>query len=98
MYWDGIPANVKAKQPGSRTVSVQLDDWFIEHIDRVAMHKGQFGSDEYLEQFKWSDEQSRDGDPETVANAVVAELEAAWAPLRERWAAGDDGVLDERPQ
>lgn len=98
LAWDGIPTQVKAREPGSRPVSVQLDDWFVEHIDRVAMHTGQFGTDEYLNQFSWSQGEDRDGDAETVANAVARELEERWAPLRSRWESGDDGVLDERPE
>ncbi|HWI21222.1 MAG TPA: virulence factor [Baekduia sp.] len=95
LSWDGIPAQVKAKAPGSRAVSVQLDQWFTEHVDRVAMHNGQFGTDAYLEQWKWSADSEREGEPADVAAAVAAELEAAWRPLRERWEQGAD-VLDER--
>lgn len=98
LAWNGIPAQVKAKEPGSRAVSVQLGDWFTEHIDRVAMHTGRFGTDEYLDGFVWSDGEDREGDAETVANAVAQELEERWAPLRLRWESGDDGVLDELPE
>jgi hypothetical protein len=78
LAWRGIPAQVKVFREDGRGVSVPLSDWFIQEIDRVAMREGLTGSDEYLEQWKWSEDLERPGTPEEVATAVVAELEAEW--------------------
>lgn len=90
LAWRGIPAQVKAQADGARASSVQLDPWFTEHIDRVAMREGLFGSDDYLAQWDWSEYHERDGTPEEVARAVAEELEAEWAPRRRAWERGDD--------
>ena len=90
LAWRGIPAQVKAQTEGARAVSVQLDPWFIEHIDRVAMRDGLFGSDEYLAGWDWSEYQDRDGSPNEVARAVADELEAEWAPKRRAWEQGEE--------
>jgi hypothetical protein len=81
--WRDIPAQVKAEQDGMPAASVQLDPWFTDYIDRVAMRDGLYGSDDYLAQWDWSEYRERDGTPAEVAHAVAAELEAEWAPRRE---------------
>jgi hypothetical protein len=90
LAWNGIPAQVKAQADGQRAVSVQLDQWFTEHIDRVAMRDGLFGSDEYLAGWDWSEYREREGSPEEVARAVADELEAEWAPKRRAWEQGEE--------
>ena len=49
---------------------------FIERIDAKAQKIGLTKGDDYMAQFKWSDEQSRPGTPQEVAAALKAELEA----------------------
>ena len=90
LAWDGIPAQVKAYEPGRRAVSAELPAWFVERIDREAMRKGLYGSDEYLERWEWSEYREREGSAEEVLDATVSELEAEWEPLRRRWEAGED--------
>jgi hypothetical protein len=90
LAWHGIPAQVKAGQEGRCSASVQLDPWFTEHIDRVAMRDGLFGSDEYLAGWEWSDYEEREGSPEEVARAVADDLEAEWAPKRRAWEQGEE--------
>ena len=90
LAWDGIPAQVKAYEEGRRPLSAELDKWFVEHIDREAMRKGLYGSDEYLEHWQWSDFAERDGSAEEVLEATVSELEAEWEPVRRRWEQGED--------
>jgi hypothetical protein len=85
LAWDGIPAQVKVYEPGRRPLSAELPKWFVEHIDREAMRRGLYGSDEYLEQWSWSDGEEREGTAEEVVEAVVAELVAEWEPVREAW-------------
>ena len=85
LAWRGIPMQVKVFPDDARPVSKQLPAWFTEHVDRVAMRDGLYGSDDYLEQFAWSGDFERDGTAEDVAVAVLAELETEWAPVRTHW-------------
>ena len=47
----------------------------MEKIDRMAGERGLQGSDDYLAQWRWSEEEERDGSAQSVADAVMAELE-----------------------
>jgi hypothetical protein len=85
LSWRGIPMQVKVSEGERRPVSRLLPPWFGEHVDRVAMRDGLLGSDAYLEQLEWSPYAEREGSAEDVAEAVLAELEAEWAPARQRW-------------
>ena len=62
-----------------------MPPWFGEHVDRVAMRDGLYGSDAYLEQLSGRRRSRARSSAEAVADAVVAELEAEWAPVRRRW-------------
>jgi len=75
LYWFDIPVQVKASV-GRRRHTVPLASRFAEAIDAAAMSAGLIGSDAYTEQFHWGEAQERDGEPEAVAAAVAAELEA----------------------
>ncbi len=85
LCWREIPMQVKVFEDDRRPVSRPLPAWFTEHVDRVAMRDGLVGSDDYLGQLNWSEDVERDGGAEEVADAVLAELEAEWAPVRRRW-------------
>jgi hypothetical protein len=54
---------------------------FLERIDQLAGQRGLQQSDDYLAQWKWSEEEEREGGAEEVAKAVRAELEAQWGML-----------------
>jgi len=75
LYWQEIPSQIKAEDE-SEDVTLQLDGKFMEHIDRMAAFRGLEASDDYLAQWKWSDEEEREGSAREVAEAVKAELEA----------------------
>jgi Virulence factor len=75
LYWQEIPTQIKAEDD-SDDVTVMLDGKFMEHIDILAAKRGLQNSDSYLEQWKWSEEQERDGSAREVAEALKAELEA----------------------
>ena len=77
LAWRGIPAQVRVSAPGKR-ISGQLPPRYQEEIDRVAMEEGMYGSDAYLEHWKWGPRQTRDGGPQEVLDAVVAELIEEW--------------------
>ena len=76
LYWQDIPSQVKAWDDFDE-VKVELNPRFAERIDHAAQTRGLTGSDDYLSQWKWGEEQCREGTPEDVANAVKMELEAA---------------------
>jgi hypothetical protein len=81
VYWRAIPAQVKVRAGRERT-SKPLSDRFQVAIDDAAMRAGMIGTDDYLAEWRTSDALERDGDAETVAVAVVAELEAAYPDNR----------------
>jgi hypothetical protein len=80
LTWGGIPAQLKIYPEEGRPRSLELDDWFMQEIDRVATREGIVGADAYLERWEWSGDLERPGSPEEVAAAVIAELEAKWMP------------------
>jgi len=57
-------------------VTVELPAKFMERVDRLAVQRGLQGSDDYLAQWRWSEEEERSGSARGVAEAVRAELEA----------------------
>ena len=89
LSWRGIPAQVKVSEEGSRPLSATLPEWFQHEIDRVAMSEGLAGSDDYLEQWEWSEDSERAGDAKAVLDSVLAELEAEWESVRTRCAPDD---------
>ena len=80
LYWRDIPAQLKIYD-GRRPIAHQLEEAFQVEIDRIAMEEGLEGSDEYLDQWKWSKKQDRDGTPEEVAQALKAEIRAEFDHL-----------------
>ena len=77
LAWRGIPAQVRVSAAGRR-LSGQLPPRYQEEIDRVAMEEGLYGSDDYLEQWKWGPRRRHAGDPHQVLDAVIAELVGEW--------------------
>ena len=75
LYWQEIPSQIKAEDDMD-DVTVQLPDSFQERIDLMAARRGLQESDAYLAQWKWSEEEDREGSAEEVARAVRAGLEA----------------------
>ena len=75
LYWQEVPSQVKAED-NEDEVSLPLSSRFMERVDRMAMQRGLHGSDDFLAQWHWGEEQERDGSAQEVAAAVVAELEA----------------------
>ena len=75
LYWLEIPSQIKATDDLDE-VTVQLDSRYMERIDQLAAQRGLQGTDEYLAQWHWSDEEQREGTAEEVAQAIKHELEA----------------------
>ena len=80
LCWREIPAQLKVFGEGKR-LSHPLDDVYQEEIDRIAMDEGLEGTEEYLDQWKWSEKQERPGTNEEGAVAVAAELRTKFAHL-----------------
>jgi cobalamin-dependent methionine synthase I len=76
LYWQEIPSQVRAEDDAGNDVSLELPVKFAARIDSMAQQRGLTSSDAYTEQWKWSEEQDRDGSADEVAAAVRAELEA----------------------
>lgn len=76
MYWKHIPSQVKAWD-GATEVKRMLPDYFQAAIDAYAMKDGSTDMDAYLEGWRWADTAERDGSPQEVLDALVAELTAA---------------------
>ena len=66
LCWQDIPSVIQA---GSE--KRQLPDWFQQEIDRRAMEQGLLGSDAYLEQWQWREEEF-DGDLDVFEADVLA--------------------------
>jgi hypothetical protein len=78
MSWRGIPSQVEATDELGARATRMLPPYFQQEIDRVAMAEGMVESDAYLEGWSWSPELEREGPAEEVAEALAAELAAAW--------------------
>lgn len=77
LYWQEVPSQIKAEDALDE-VTLPLAPRFMERIDQLAGQRGLQGSDEYLAQWRWSDEIERPGSADEVAEAVRAELESQW--------------------
>ena len=75
LYWQEVPSQIKAEDDET-DVTLQMSERFQERIDRLAAERGLGGSDDYLAQWRWSEEDDRDGSAQAVAEAVRDELEA----------------------
>ena len=75
LYWQDTPSQVKAWDDFNE-IKVELPQRFTVRIDSLAQSRGLTSADDFLSQWKWSDEQERDGTAEEVAQAVRLELEA----------------------
>jgi len=81
VYWRDIPAQVRLRS-GKERLSRPLSARFQEAIDMAAMRAETTSTDDYLEEWRTGEALTREGDPEQVAEAVVAEIEASYS--RER--------------
>ena len=62
---------------------MELDEWFVKEIDRVAMREEIIGSDEYLAALGVVEGPRAPGHASTRSSSeVVAEIEAEWRPGR----------------
>lgn len=83
VYWRDIPAQVIVGK-GRRGAKVQLTERFEQAIDRCAMKVGAKDADAYLADWRKAPPFEVEGDPETVAKAEAAKLEALYDTARLR--------------
>jgi len=81
IYWRDIPAQVKVRAASARTAR-SLSERFQQAIDEAAMREGLIGTEEYLSMWRPSEWFEREGPPDEVASALVAELETGFPPDR----------------
>jgi hypothetical protein len=75
LYWQEIPTQIKVEDDAD-DVTLMLDDKFMKQVDILAAKRGLHGADDYLAQWKWTEDEERDGSAHDVAEALKAELEA----------------------
>ena len=80
MYWKHIPQSFTVEGEG-RTIKKQLSQKIQNAIDAYAMAEGATSTADYAAQYKRGDWVEREGSPETVAEAVLSELEEAFAKI-----------------
>jgi hypothetical protein len=76
LYWQEVPTQIRVEDDDGDDVTVELDGRFLQQIDILAAKRGLQAADDYLAQWKWSDEAEREGSAREVAEALKAELEA----------------------
>ena len=78
LYWQDIPSQVKAWDDFDE-VKVEMPVKFTVKIDSAAKEQDLMDEDNYLAQWKWSEELERKGSAEEVAESVKNELESRFS-------------------
>ena len=68
LYWQEVPTQIKVEDD-SDDVTVQMPPVFMERVDILAAKRGLQGSDDYLAQWRWSEEEDREGCSRGMAHA-----------------------------
>jgi cvfA/B/C family virulence factor len=82
MYWKEIPYGVRASDEANARVSRQLPAEFQEAVDAAAMAEGATSAEDYQAGFTWGNPEERPGAAGATADAVVAEIVAAYPKER----------------
>ncbi|WP_133488611.1 virulence factor [Aliiroseovarius marinus] len=90
VYWRDIPAQVIVGK-GRRGTKAPLPERFEQAIDRAAMKVNAKDSDAYLAEWRKADPFSVEGDPQEIATAEAARLDAEYDNERLRALIGNDG-------
>lgn len=91
VLWRDIPLQVRVGGHGKGRVSRSLSDRFQQAADAAAVQSGRTDSDAYLAELRTQEWAERDGAPQAVAEAVAAELEAAFTDDQLRQLARNGG-------
>lgn len=90
VYWRDIPAQVIVGK-GRRGSKVQLSERFEQAIDRCAMKIGAKDADAYMAEWRKAPPYEVEGDPDAIAAAEAARLEAEFDTARLRALIDTDG-------
>ncbi len=77
IYWRDIPVQVRVRNGRIRRTQ-PLSPRFQKAVYRSAYRAKAINGDEYVQEWRLSDWQEREGEIEEVETAVIAELEAAF--------------------
>ena len=80
LCWKEIPAQLRAYE-GKKAIARALPEDFQVEIDRIAMQEGLTGTDEYLDQWRWSEKRERPGSAQEVLEELARELEGKFTQL-----------------
>ena len=80
MYWKHIPQSITVEGDG-RTIKKELSQKIQNAIDAYAMAAGLTSTTDYAKEYKRGAWIERDGSPEEVAEALLAELETEFAKI-----------------
>jgi hypothetical protein len=81
VYWRDMPAQVIVGK-GRRGAKAPLPERFEQAIDRAAMKSGAAETDDYLSGFRKADPYPVEGDPQDVAQAEAARIDAEYDPRK----------------
>jgi len=75
LYWKEIPTQIRVEDEFD-DVTVMLDERFMNLIDAQAMKQGLQDTDAFLAEWRWSEEEEREGPAQEVAAGLKVEIEA----------------------
>jgi hypothetical protein len=90
VYWRDIPAQVIVGK-GRRGSKRQLPERFEQAIDRAAMKTGAAETDAYLAEWRKADPFTVEGEPDAIADAEVARIDAEYDQTRIKALIATDG-------
>jgi hypothetical protein len=74
LYWQDIPSQLKVWDDFDE-LKVELSSKFVSIIDRAAKEQGLVSEDDYLSQWRWSEEIEYPGDAREAGESIRKELE-----------------------
>ncbi|WP_424943269.1 virulence factor [Aliiroseovarius crassostreae] len=90
VYWRDMPAQVIVGK-GRRGAKAALPERFEQAIDRAAMKIGARDSDAYLAEWRKADPYPVEGDPQEIAQAEAARIDAEYDQERLKALIANDG-------
>ncbi len=90
VYWRDMPAQVIVGK-GRRGAKAALPERFEQAIDRAAMKVGARDSDAYLAEWRKGEPYSLEGDPQEIAAAEAARIDAEYDQERLKALIANDG-------
>lgn len=81
IYWRDIPVQVRVRNGRTRLTAL-LSPRFQNTVYRAAYRAKAITGDAYMQAWRPSDWREREGEPQAVLQAVLAEVEAAYSEQR----------------